>query len=53
MQQTDKQQVNQNEETEAKRDQLAENLAFLIVQSHRHDQQLRNLPKNGVEHGTS
>lgn len=31
--------INQNETIESKRDHLAEKIAFLIVQSHRRDQQ--------------
>ena len=39
MQQTDEPNESQNEKIDAERDRLASNLAFLIVQVHRHDQQ--------------
>lgn len=39
MQQSEATTTNQTEKTELHRNQLAENLAFLVVQSHRRDQQ--------------
>jgi hypothetical protein len=39
MQQTETSNTDQSEKIESHRNQLAENLAFLIVQAHRRDQQ--------------
>ena len=46
MQQTDEPNEARNVNVEAERDQLASNLAFLILQAHRRDQQHVDQSKN-------